>query len=272
MMLHDPLRNARRTGYTQGGFAARYHAYRPRAPEALVDLLLQLGQMTRPNLVVDLGSGTGLSTRIWAARAERVVGIEPLDEMRQVAEADNGAANVEFRARVAQATGLPDGAADVVTCSQSLHDMEPESTLAEVGRILRTGGVFAAYDYDWPPVVHPEAEQAFAAFIERQMELNKKHGLTSDMQQWDKRAHAERMRASGLFRYVKELVLHHTEPCTPARWVGFALTLGHVLPLQNLGLDDVELGVDDLRRVAARTLGDAGLPWYVSYRVRVGIT
>jgi predicted RNA methylase len=43
--------------------------------------------------VVDLGSGTGLSTGIWAAHAERVVGIEPLDEMRQVAEATTTAPN-----------------------------------------------------------------------------------------------------------------------------------------------------------------------------------
>jgi SAM-dependent methyltransferase len=38
----------------------------------------------------------------------------------------------------------------LVTCSQSLHWMEPEPTFAEVARILRRGGVFAAYDYDWP--------------------------------------------------------------------------------------------------------------------------
>ena len=40
--------------------------------------------------------------------------------------------------------------ADIVTCSQSFHWMEPEPTLAEIARILRPGGVFAAYDYDWP--------------------------------------------------------------------------------------------------------------------------
>ena len=37
-----------------------------------------------------------------------------------------------------------------MTCAQSLHHVEPEGTLAEIGRILRVGGVFAAYDYDWP--------------------------------------------------------------------------------------------------------------------------
>ena len=268
---HDPFENAKLTGYTRSGFAARYHAHRPRAPEALVALLLQLGHMRHPKLVVDLGCGTGLSTVLWATHADRVIGIEPLDEMRDIAVTGNSAPNVEFRDGVAQKTGLPDGSADVVTCSQSLHDMEPESTMLEVDRILRVGGVFAAYDYDVPPAVHPDAEAAFAALVRHVLDLRKQHGIRSAMQQWDKDEHVARLRHGGRFRYVKEVGLHHTEPCTAERWVGFALTLGFVPPVLDLGLPESEIGLDELRRVAAKTLGDRGLPWYVSYRVRIAI-
>ena len=267
----DPLLNARRTGYTRTGFAATYHAYRPRPPLAVVDLLMQLAQTQRPDLVVDLGSGTGLSTAVWAAHAERVIGIEPLDEMRVIAVARNTAPNVRFETGVAQATGLPAGTADIVTCAQSLHDMEPESALAEIARLLRPGGVFAAYDYDWPPVVHCEAEETFFAFVDRVSELRKRHGIRSEMRQWDKAGHLHRMRDCGHFRYVRETFLHHAEPCTAERWVGFALTLGHVPPVLELGLDDDELGLTALREAAQRTLGAAGLPWYVSYCVRLGV-
>jgi predicted O-methyltransferase YrrM len=97
---HDPLLNARRAGYTRSGFAARYHAHRPRPPAALVDVLLQLAGTRRPRLVVDLGSGTGISTTIWVSHAERVIGIEPLDEMRKVAAAGAAPANVSYRVRV----------------------------------------------------------------------------------------------------------------------------------------------------------------------------
>jgi SAM-dependent methyltransferase len=269
--IHDPLRNARLTGYTRAGFAALYHAYRPRPPEAIADLLLQMAQTTQPDLVVDLGSGTGLSSGVWARRARRVVGIEPLDEMRQVAAATTVAPNVQFLAGVAQHTGVAAGAADVVTCAQSLHDMEPASTFAEIDRILRAGGIFAAYDYDWPPVVHWEAELAFFAFMERVRALRAKHSIKSDMQQWDKAQHLDRMRESGAFRYVREVLLHHAEPCTAERWIGFALTIAHVPPVLDLGLNDAELGLDELRRVVAKTLGDRELPWHVSYRVRMGI-
>ena len=104
--------------------------------------------MERPRLVVDLGSGTGLSTKAWAERADEVVGVEASPEMRVQAEQATAADNVRFVQAYAQATGLPAGGADIVTCSQAFHWMEPEPTLAEAARLLRPGGVFAASDYD----------------------------------------------------------------------------------------------------------------------------
>jgi len=268
---HDPLLNARRTGYTRRGFGAQYHAHRPKPPATLLDLLLQLAGTRRPRLVVDLGSGTGISTAIWAPHAERVIGVEPLDEMRTIAEAGGTSPNVSFRAGVAQHTGVADGAADIVTCAQSLHHTEPAGTLAEIGRILRIGGVFAAYDYDWPPMVHWEANRAFAAFMDRVRALRKKHGIESEQEQWGKDGHVARMRRSGLFRHVAELALHNVERCNAERLVGFARTIGIVLPVLELGLSDDELGLTVFREVAERTLGPDGLPWYVSYRVRMGV-
>ena len=249
--LHDPLLNARRTGYTRSGFAARYHAHRPKPPAALVDMLLQLAGTPRPALVVDLGSGTGISTMVWAPHAERVVGVEPLDEMRAIAEAGTTSPNVSFVVGVAQRTGLPACAADIVTCAQSLHHTEPVGTMTEIGRILRSGGVFAAYDYDWPPMIHWEANRAFDAFIDRVRTLRVKHAIRSEQEQWRKDEHVER--------------------CTAQRWVGFACTISTVLPVLDLGLSESELGLTALREVAERTLGAEGLPWYVSYRVRAAV-
>jgi SAM-dependent methyltransferase len=268
---HDPLLNARRTGYTRSGFGARYHAHRPKPPAALVDLLLQLAGTRRPRLVVDLGSGTGISTMVWAPHAEHVIGVEPLDEMRKIAEAGNGSPNVSFEAGVAQRTGIADSAADIVTCAQSLHHTEPADTMAEIGRILRPGGVFAAYDYDWPPMIHWEVNRAFAAFMDGIRALRTRHGIQSEQQQWGKDEHVERMCRSGLFRHVSEISLHNVERCTAERLVGFACTIGIVLPVLDLGLSDGDLGLTALRDVAERTLGPEGLPWYVSYRVRAAV-
>src|SRR5260221_10780548 len=64
------------------GKASSYDQARPTPPPALLDLLTQLIGMPHPALVVDVGSGTGLSTAIWGERAERVMGIEPNADMR----------------------------------------------------------------------------------------------------------------------------------------------------------------------------------------------
>ena len=268
--VHDPRANARLTGYWRPGFAARYDSCRPRPPAHLVDALLQLAQIARPDLVVDLGSGTGLSTALWAGRSRAVVGIEPLDEMRTIAEASHGAPNVRFVAAIAQATGLDSGAADIVTCAQSLHHMEPEGTLDEVERLLRPGGLFAAYDYDWPPVVHPAAERALFAFMRRVMAVIAEHGLASTQEQWSKEDHLPRIKRRG-FRYARELLLHNTESCTADRWVDFAVSIRDVAPALHLGLSDAELGLDEFRAASEQAFGGRALAWHVSYRVRVAI-
>ena len=268
---YDPKLNIERSGYTSSGFADRYDIYRPTPPTVLVDVLTQLAQTQRPNLVVDLGSGTGISTSVWADRAQHVIGIEPNARMRRRAEARNQAQNVVFHEGFAHQTGVPDGAADIVTCAQSLHWMEPESTFTEVARMLRPGGIFAAYDYDWPPTVHWEVEVAFSACIVRVHELERRHGVEDNMQQWAKSEHLARVRASGQFRYAKEILLHSAGIGTAEGLVGFARTLGHVTRMLDLGFSDAQLGLDNLRQVAERTLGDGGLPWYFSYRIRVGV-
>jgi SAM-dependent methyltransferase len=268
---YDPRANAERSGYTHAGFAARYDASRPAPPPVLLDLLCQFIRTPTPVLVVDLGSGTGLSTAVWTGCAREVIGIEPLAAMREAAQARCAFPHVSFRDGSAHATGLPDGAADVVTCAQSLHWMEPTSTFAEAARILRPGGVFAAYDYDLPPTVDWEAERAFTTFMTRIRELRQAHAVPPGIREWDKGGHLGRLEASGRFRAVKELALHHTEPCPAERWVGFALTLREVAPVLALGLAEADAALGAFRRAAAAAFGGAERPWYVSSRVRVGV-
>jgi SAM-dependent methyltransferase len=253
------------------GIAETYDRFRPTPPIAVVDLLTQLAGGRRPSLVVDLGSGTGLSTRLWAGAADRVVGIEPNPEMRREAAERTPPGAIEYRAGWSTATGLDDGCADVVTASQSLHWMEPEPTFAEVARILRPGGVFAAVDCDWPPAVHWEAERAYAACMELAVARESALGLREDVRQWEKSGHLARMKASGRFRHVSEVTLHGVESGDAARFVGLALSQARVhRPLAHGATED-EIGLAALRDAARRTIGDEPRTWWFSYRVRVGV-
>jgi len=256
------------SGYDRANFAARYDRFRPRPPKALLDVLRLYARSERPALVVDLGCGTGLSTRAWSGAAERALGIEPNAAMLAVVEPAPG---VEYREAFASKTGVADGTADIVTCSQSLHWMEPEPTFAEAARILRPGGVFAAYDYDWPPAVDPEVDEAFHAYQARRRDARMARGLMRGADHWPKHEHLERMQASGRFRYAREILLHSIEDGNAERIGGFARSLG--LPVADLSDDELEeeLRIDELEAVARRVLGDRTAPFFFSYRVRIGV-
>ena len=254
------------------GFAAPYDAYRPSPPAVLPDLLALLARAARLKLVVDLGCGTGLSTRIWAARADSVVGIDPSDDMLRQAVAITQAVNVSYRRGLSHETGLPGHGADVVTCSQSLHWMEPAGTFAEAARVLRPGGVFAAYDCSWPPATACwQIGHAYRSLMDRAAKLAVRHGLTRGLKQWQKEGHLARMRASGRFRAVNEIFLHSVESGNAGRFVGLAVSQGMIAGLLKIGVAESEIGIDEFRDLAATTLGDEMTPWYFSYRVRVGV-
>jgi SAM-dependent methyltransferase len=254
------------------GFAALYDEVRPVPPVSFTELLSQLARIARPTVVVDVGSGTGVSALIWTGRADRVVAVEPNGDMRAVATArlrsDRG---TEFELRDARAadTGLPDACADVVTCSQSLHWLDPETTFPEVARVLRPGGIFAAIDCDWPPAIDLELDAAYDRMDQATRWLEAERGVVPP--RWEKAGHLARMRGSGAFRCSTELALSHVESGGADRLVALAETQGGVVALRQAGVADEDIGLEDLRRVARSVLGSDARPWWWTYRVRVGV-
>jgi SAM-dependent methyltransferase len=197
-----------------------------------------------------------------------VVGVEPTPEMRAAAEADTPFPNVRYVDGYSDATGLPDRSADLVTYSQALHWMEPQPTFAEAARILRPGGVFAAYDYELPPSVDWEVDSAFEYFLLR---VGKFRRERLSIPPAEKSGHVPRMRESGLFRYVRELGVSGEDETDAGRVVGLALSLGPVGRLLDEGLSEDEIGLAGLREAADRVLRDRTVTWTLSYRVRFGI-
>src|SRR5262245_33580604 len=65
-----------------GGLADDYAAHRPEYPGAAVDFILARAGLAAGALVVDIGAGTGISSRLFARRGLTVVGVEPNDQMR----------------------------------------------------------------------------------------------------------------------------------------------------------------------------------------------
>jgi SAM-dependent methyltransferase len=251
------------------GFADLYDAVRPTPPDVIGALLCRYANEPSPR-VVDLGSGTGLSSR-WAARwARSVIGIEPNHDMRAVAGGVVGA--IDYRSGFSFATGLPDACADVVIAVQAMHWMEPVSTLAEVARILRPGGVFASFDADWPPVAGlARAESAWSDLDE----LVRTGGLHTDetVKAWPRAEHLANMIASGHFAWCRELFFHQTEAGGADRFISLLQSQGGYQSLLKQGLALADIGTDiferEVRAAYAESTVDHGITF--SWRARVGV-
>ncbi len=252
------------SGYGRPGFAEGYDAFRPAPPPTLVELLPPLAGAPRP-VVVDLGCGTGLSTRPWAPVAAEVVGVEPNEAMFRHAEAVTPSTTVRYVNASAYDTGLADAYADLVTASQSLQWMRPERVFPEIARILRPGGVFCAYEYFALQTPLWETEDEFGAVRERTSALRRERGLVQQL--WP--VSRERLEESAVFRRVRELALHSVESGDGRRLVGFALSQGSLATLLEAGATEEEVGLDRLRAVAARM--PLPVPWWISYRVWLGL-
>jgi SAM-dependent methyltransferase len=254
-----------RSGYLNEGFADVYDRYRPSPSREVLGVLAFAAGTERPQLVVDLGCGTGLATRAWAERAEEVVGVEPNPRMLERARTSTDLPNVRYAEAFGADTGLPDGEADLVTSFQSFHWMEPQPVLAEAVRILRDGGVFAACDYDVPPSVEPEVDAAFDALGQARREARRRLSTPAGSASWPKDGHLDQIRASGRFRYARELVAHGWRATDAEGVVGLAESIGWART------PEVADAFEQLRETANRVLGDDTWPQLLCYRIRIGI-
>lgn len=128
--------------------AVDYAKYRPSYPDAAIDTVLEnLGEPSQL-VAADMGAGTGISSRLLADRGVRVLAIEPNLAMAQAAQLHP---LVEFCTGTAEQTHLPGASVNLVTCFQSFHWFEPESSLLEFHRILKRSGRLALVWNDRDP-------------------------------------------------------------------------------------------------------------------------
>jgi SAM-dependent methyltransferase len=118
-----------------------YVKARPSYPREVLDVLRSECGLGERKSVADLGSGTGIFTRLLLESGATIHAVEPNDEMRAAAERELGATPrfVSVRGR-AEATTLPAASIDLATAAQAFHWFDVEATRRELVRILRPGG------------------------------------------------------------------------------------------------------------------------------------
>lgn len=122
--------------------APDYAKYRPSYPEALFSWLAD--HAPGRALAWDVGCGSGQAAVPLAAHFDRVVATDL--SAAQIAQA-RPHPRVEYRVAPCERSGLPDAGCDLVTVAQALHWFDFDRFYAEVRRVLKPGGLFAAWTY-----------------------------------------------------------------------------------------------------------------------------
>jgi ubiquinone/menaquinone biosynthesis C-methylase UbiE len=119
-----------------------YVKYRPTYPPQLLDLFRREFNFTRNWTVADIGSGTGISSKLLLDHGNTVFAIEPNHEMREAAESLLAHyPNFHSIDASAEATTMPDKSMDLIVAAQAFHWFNPKTTPPELARILKQGGV-----------------------------------------------------------------------------------------------------------------------------------
>ncbi len=125
-----------------GRFSSRvddYSRYRPSYPPEIIPLLGRECSLKSSSTVADVGSGTGLLSKLFLDFGCSVIGIEPNREMRQ-AGGQFLAQYLKFSGVDAKAekTELHDSSVDLATSGQAFHWFDAAAARREFHRILRT--------------------------------------------------------------------------------------------------------------------------------------
>jgi len=104
------------------GKADIYKKYRPSYPKELFDYLYSQVGFGKDSVIADIGSGTGIFSRLLLERGSKVCCVEPNGDMRQTAEKDLS----QFENFVSVSgndknTGLQDKSVDFITAAQAFH-------------------------------------------------------------------------------------------------------------------------------------------------------
>ena len=115
-----------------------YAKYRPSYPNEYIDYLLPANQVKGNRIVADIGSGTGIFSRQLLESGLHVIGVEPNDDMRKMAEQSLKLySRFQSIKATAENTTLKENSVDLVTVAQAFHWFDKEAFKIECQRILK---------------------------------------------------------------------------------------------------------------------------------------
>src|SRR5271166_5031874 len=150
--------------------AEDYVKYRPHYSPEVVHALQQACGLRPEHLIADVGCGTGLLAEIFLDNGNRVICVEPNQEMRLAGEGYLAAYPIfSMVDGSAEATSLLKASIDFVIAGQAFHWFRPDETRAEFARILKPGG--------WAVLVWHDRNVDSTPFLRAYEEFVRRHSI-----------------------------------------------------------------------------------------------
>lgn len=118
-----------------------FSKYRPAYPEQILSSLEKNIGFDSSKDIADIGSGTGILSRLFLNNGNLVFGVEPNDEMRERAEKHlEKFLNFISISGTAEKTALATNSVDLISVGQAFHWFDIKKAKKEFKRILRKNG------------------------------------------------------------------------------------------------------------------------------------
>jgi SAM-dependent methyltransferase len=127
--------------------AGLYAKFRPSYPKDLFAWLQK--QSPAQEIAWDCGTGNGQAACLLTEYFDRVIATDPSEE--QISHAVRHS-NVEYRTEPAEQTSIGDQTVDLVTVANALHWFNFDAFYREVNRVIKPGGLIAAWSYRLPEI------------------------------------------------------------------------------------------------------------------------
>jgi len=125
------------------GHASDYAEYRPHYPDDIYQYLAD--NCSERRLAWDCATGNGQAALSLIRHFDRVLATDA--SSRQIAAAMPHP-DIHYAVAAAERSGLAEASVDLVTVAQALHWFRTDAFIAEAGRVLKPGGILAAWSYE----------------------------------------------------------------------------------------------------------------------------
>lgn len=128
------------------GVATLYDAYRPSYPAELIDDIVTLSGIQPDGEILEVGSGTGKATRLFAARGYSIHCIEPGQNLIDVAQASlESYPQISFESARFEEWETSQSTFDLLISAQAFHWVPQEVRFVKAASVLKPGGHLALF-------------------------------------------------------------------------------------------------------------------------------